>query len=173
MGNFELTGIQIPRFQKETQKKGIQKKQNWTSEDVNNPVYSKKKPLSIEKQEEIFIKDRQKQGAAYFDKAAQIGFGIARLHPTYGTAMNLIDISNNLKDAKEGKDTFIDYFINLGGLLGKGTYNLGTEERTKFKNVVQRARAKLGNPVLKAMGIMLGFPDYILDAKNLYNTITK
>lgn len=173
MSNFELTGIQIPKFQKGTQKKGVQKKQSWTSEDVNNPVYSKKKPLSIEKQEEIFIKDKQKQGAAYFDKAAQIGFGITRLHPTYGIAMNLIDISNNLKDAKEGKDTFIDYITNVGGTSAKGTYNLGANGRTTFKNVVQQARARLGNPVLQAMGIMLGFPDYILDAKNLYNTITK
>lgn len=34
--------------------------QGWTSEDIGNPVYSKKKPLSIKEQEQLFIKDMVK-----------------------------------------------------------------------------------------------------------------
>lgn len=68
-----------------------------TSEDIGNPVYSKKRPLSIKQQKQIFIKDRQIQGLKDFDKMARVAYRVARLIPgPVGLATDFIDTGNNL-----------------------------------------------------------------------------
>lgn len=138
----------------------------WTSEDIDNPVYSKKKPLSIKKQKEIYIDEPRIKSAETFDKAAKIAFDIARLHPTYGIGMNLIDAANALKN----KD-FDDYMSNVTGGMAKATYN-ASKFNPKVKFDYKKLRNKLGNSVLGGMGILMGAQDYILDAKQLYDDVS-
>ena len=74
--------------QKET---GIE--DDWTSEDIWNKAYSKKKPLSIKKQKEIFIEEPKQKGVENFKKAADLTFKLARFTPgPIGYATDIIDI---------------------------------------------------------------------------------
>ena len=74
--------------QKET---GIE--DDWTSEDIGNKAYSKKKPLSIKKQKEIFIEEPKQKGVENFKKAADLTFKLARFTPgPIGYATDIIDI---------------------------------------------------------------------------------
>ena len=171
MNNQKVGGIKIPRFQSGTRKEGVQKRQTWTSEDIDNPVYSKKKPLSIKEQKQIFIKDRQEQGARNFDKGMRIGFGVARLHPTYGIGMNIVDMIDATK-----RGDFPDYVSNMFGATGKVTTKLGnhTANPTPSKNPRVNFRNKRAKPMglpLKGLGYIMSAQDYINDAVDLYNTI--
>lgn len=138
----------------------------WTNEDIDNSVYSKKKPLSIKKQKEIYIDEPRIKSAETFDKAAQIAFDIARLHPTYGIGMNLIDATNDLKN----KD-FNNYMSNVTGGIAKATYNASKYTPVSTFNY-KKLRNKLGNSILGSIGILMGAQDYISDAKQLYDDVS-
>lgn len=171
MENFKPVGIYIDKYQIGTGKNGIQSHKEWTSEDVDNPVYSKKRPLSIKQQEQIFIKDRQEQGAKDFDKGARIGLGLIRLHPTYGIAMNIVDMI----EAGKNKNSS-DYLSNMLGGMGKsvnqlGNYTASPTPTTDKRKVFRDKRAKPMGLPLKGLGYMMSAQDYINDALDLYNTI--
>lgn len=135
--------------------------QGWTSEDIGNPVYSKKKPLSIKEQEQLFIKDRQIQGLKNFDKMAKIGYGIARLVPgPIGTVTNIIDMVKGNGDTGDilaasnpAIETATDYKAKKSGLL----------------------RKPWGKDILRFSKVLQVYPikafDTILDATQLYDTI--
>lgn len=135
--------------------------QGWTSEDIGNPVYSKKKPLSIKEQEQLFIKDRQIQGLKNFDKMAKIGYGIARLVPgPIGTATNIIDM------VKGNGDT--------GDILAAGNPAIETAADYKAKKS-GLLRKPWGKDILRFSKVLQVYPikafDTILDATQLYDTI--
>ena len=68
-------------------------KADFSSEDIDNKVYSKKKPLSIKKQKEIFIEEPKQKGVENFKKAADLTFKLARFTPgPIGYATDIIDI---------------------------------------------------------------------------------
>lgn len=135
--------------------------QGWTSEDIGNPVYSKKKPLSIKEQEQLFIKDRQIQGLKNFDKMAKIGYGIARLVPgPIGTVTNIIDM------VKGNGDT--------GDILAAGNPAIETAADYKAKKS-GLLRKPWGKDILRFSKVLQVYPikafDTILDATQLYDTI--
>lgn len=135
--------------------------EGWTSEDIDNPVYSKKKPLSIKEQRKIFIEDRQKQGLENFDKGMKIAYAAARLAPgPIGTATNIIDLVKG--DGETGDilaagnplvEGIVDYRAKTSGLLNK----------------------PWGKDILKFSKSLQIYPikvfDTIQDAVQLYNTI--
>lgn len=145
----------------------------WTSEDIGNPVYSKKKPLSIKQQEQIFIKDRQEQGLKNFDKAAKIAYGIARLVPgPIGLATDFIDTGNNLYNIfKNGNGD-----ITVDAL--RAVVNPISRKLTKTKKFLD-ATEKYGSDIVDDMGDMLfkglkhtvNVTDQVQDAKELYNGV--
>lgn len=168
MKNLEKIGTKIQFFQIGTGTKGIQATNSWTSEDINNPVYSKKKPLSIEQQKQVFIKDRQNQGAKHFDKGMRIGFGLLRLHPTLGIGMNLIDMVKAGKNKDEKS-----YVSNSLGAASKSTY---AASKIPFRGTARAARPinrAFGRGFLGGAGILMGAQDYYDDIKSLYNTINE
>lgn len=135
--------------------------QGWTSEDIGNPVYSKKKPLSIKEQEQLFIKDRQIQGLKNFDKMAKIGYGIARLVPgPIGTVTNIIDM------VKGNGDT--------GDILAAGNPAIETAADYKAKKS-GLLRKPWGKDILRFSKVLQVYPikafDTISDATQLYDTI--
>lgn len=135
--------------------------EGWTSEDIDNPVYSKKKPLSIKEQRKIFIEDRQKQGLENFDKGMKAAYAVARLAPgPIGTATNIIDLVKG--DGETGDilaagnplvEGIVDYRAKTSGLLNK----------------------PWGKDILKFSKSLQIYPikvfDTIQDAVQLYNTI--
>ena len=131
---------------------------NWTSEDIDNRVYSKKKPLSIKEQKEIFIDAPRNDGIKAFKKGAQLVGDVARLHPVYGIGMNFIDMA----EAAKNKDV-PSYFSNTGGAMAKGTYELGKRSATRGITGKNLARG------IKGVGILIGAQDYVSDIKKLYN----
>lgn len=145
----------------------------WTSEDIGNPVYSKKKPLSIKQQEQIFIKDRQEQGLKNFDKAAKIAYGVARLVPgPIGLATDFIDTGNNLYNIfKNGNGD-----ITVDAL--RAVVNPISRKLTKTKKFLD-ATEKYGADIVDDMGDMLfkglkhtvNVTDQVQDAKELYNGV--
>ena len=145
----------------------------WTSEDIGNPVYSKKKPLSIKQQEQIFIKDRQEQGLKNFDKAAKIAYGVARLVPgPIGLATDFIDAGNNL----------YNIFKNRNGNITLDTLraivNPISRKLTKTKKLLD-ATEKYGADIVNDMSDILfkGLKhtvngiDQVQDAEELYNEV--
>ena len=73
--------------------KYMRQESDFLSEDIDNKVYSKKKPLSIKKQKEIFIEEPKQKGVENFKKAADLTFKLARFTPgPIGYATDIIDI---------------------------------------------------------------------------------
>ena len=131
--------------------------EGWTSEDIDNPVYSKKKPLSIKEQRKIFIEDRQKQGLENFDKGMKAAYAVARPGPI-GTATNIIDLVKGetgdiLAAGNPLVEGIVDYRAKTSGLLNK----------------------PWGKDILKFSKSLQIYPikvfDTIQDAVQLYNTI--
>lgn len=157
----------------------------WTSEDIGNPVYSKKKPLSIKQQEQIFIKDRQEQGLKNFDKAAKIAYGVARLVPGYvGAATSLIDFGKGIYDIYKNNNTSES---NTPDVVTEGTAStigniyksLGDEsnlgKKTRYRGANRKKVIKtIGQSDLlfyKTLGNLSVLPDKLIDTYQLYNTV--
>lgn len=159
--------------------------QGWTSEDIGNPAYSKKKPLPIKEQEQLFIKDRQVQGLKNFDKMTKIGYGIARLVPgPIGTATSLIDVGKGIYDMYNDTDRSSSNATDivtegLGTTFGNGYEYLGNDSRIgSYVTTRDLHRKRVTRPVTKSdvllyksLGKFLKFPDKIMDAYQLYDTV--
>lgn len=135
--------------------------EGWTSEDIDNPVYSKKKPLSIKEQRKIFIEDRQKQGLENFDKGMKAAYAVARLAPgPLGIATNIIDL---VKGNGETGD-----ILAAGNPLVEGI----VDYRAKTSGLLNKP---WGKDILKFSKSLQIYPikvfDTIQDAVQLYNTI--
>lgn len=133
----------------------------WTSEDIDNPVYSKKKPLSIKEQKKIFIEDRQKQGLEHFDKGMKTAYAVARLAPgPIGTATNIIDLVKG--DGETGD------MLAAGNPLVEGI----TDYRAKTSGLLNKP---WGKDILNFSKVFQIYPikalDTIQDAVQLYNTV--
>lgn len=63
----------------------------WTSEDIDNPVYSKKKPLSIKDQEELLIKSKQLQGLQNLQNIGNYAYDAAGFTPLFGDILSVYD----------------------------------------------------------------------------------
>lgn len=147
-----------------TMKKGgiIPKGQEgWISEDIDNPVYSKKKPLSIKEQKKIFIEDRQKQGLRNFDEGMKIAYAAARLVPgPIGTATNIIDLvksDGETGDILAASNPLVESMVN---------------HRAKTSGLLNKP---WGKDILKFSKVFQIYPikafDAIQDAVQLYNTV--
>lgn len=136
--------------------------EGWTSEDIDNPVYSKKKPLSIKEQKKIFIEDRQKQGLRNFDKGMKIAYAAARLVPgPIGTATNIIDLVKGngetgdiLATGSPLVESMANHSAKTSGLLNKPW----GKDMLKFSKVFQIYPIKVF--------------DTIQDVGQLYNTVS-
>lgn len=136
--------------------------EGWTSEDIDNPVYSKKKPLSIKEQKKIFIEDRQKQGLRNFDKGMKIAYAAARLVPgPIGTATNIIDLVKG--DGETGD------ILATGNPLVESMVN----HRAKTSGLLNKP---WGKDILKFSKVFQIYPikvfDTIQDVGQLYNTVS-
>lgn len=135
--------------------------EGWTSEDIDNPVYSKKKPLPIKEQKKIFIEDKQKQGLKNFDKGMKAAYAVARLAPgPLGIATNIIDLVKGngetgdiLAAGNPLVEGIVDYRAKTSGLLNKPW----------GKDILKFSKALQIYPI-KAL-------DTVQDAAQLYNTI--
>lgn len=135
--------------------------EGWTSEDIDNPVYSKKKPLPIKEQKKIFIEDKQKQGLKNFDKGMKAAYAVARLAPgPLGIATNIIDLVKGngetgdiLAAGNPLVEGIVDYRAKTSGLLNKPW----------GKDILKFSKALQIYPI-KAF-------DTVQDAAQLYNTI--
>lgn len=136
--------------------------EGWTSEDIDNLVYSKKKPLSIKEQKKIFIEDRQKQGLRNFDKGMKIAYAAARLVPgPIGTATNIIDLVKG--DGETGD------ILATGNPLVESMVN----HRAKTSGLLNKP---WGKDILKFSKVFQIYPikvfDTIQDVGQLYNTVS-
>lgn len=152
-----------PWFQRVAQSfKPAKGQEGWTSEDIDNPVYSKKKPLSIKEQKKIFIEDRQKQGLRNFDKGMKIAYAAARLVPgPIGTATNIIDLVKG--DGETGD------ILATGNPLVESMVN----HRAKTSGLLNKP---WGKDILKFSKVFQIYPikvfDTIQDVGQLYNTVS-
>lgn len=138
----------------------------WTSEDIGNPVYSKKITKPIVEQEKLFIKNPQESSIKRFNKLANVGFGVARLFPTTGLVMNVIDAIEAINNKDEAS-----YASNVGGGTSKMIYKAG---KIPLRDVTPgRIHSRnLGKSILGKAGILLGAQDAVADINDLYKTIT-
>lgn len=73
----------------------------WTPEDVDNPVYSKKKPMTIQEQREYYIEQPKRDGLRRFDRMMRTGYDVMRLMPgPFGYVTNVTDLINELRENK-------------------------------------------------------------------------
>ena len=143
---------------------GIIKAQDeWTSEDIGNPVYKKNwSPKKDKEALEKLKKKRQSQGVQNFDKMARIGYATARLVPgPVGWTTNIIDLVNEnagsgdiLATGEPGVNSLANYKAKTSGLLNK----------------------PWGKDLLKFSKMFQVYPirafDAVFDAKQLYDEIT-
>lgn len=134
----------------------------WSSEDIGNPVYSKKKPLSDKEARKILIEDRQKRGAQYFNKGAHMLYGGARLVPgVLGSITDIIDFGWDNADLGDKANITSTALNQLGKTMG------GIISEESLKNAILNQKSIFPSKLIKGIkGI-----DFVSDAKQLYNTI--
>ena len=120
---------------------------NVSSEDINNPVYSKKKPLPIKEQKKVYIDEPRQKGGKQFEKMGKVAYATARLVPGLtGTVTNIIDVINSKAEEEalrasdpRGVNTPIPFSVNdatdavnlTRGVLGK-VINTSTQHSTNY-----------------------------------------
>ena len=130
-------------------------KADFSSEDIDNKVYSKKKPLSIKKQKEIFIYKPRMDSAESFRKLGDFSYKAARFAPgPIGTATNIIDMFNG---DQSGTGAII------GSLLGKYGKRLSATD-----DLVEEMISKIFNGMNGAIKTY----DFVDDSKQLINNNT-
>lgn len=137
-----------------------------SSEDIDNPAYSKKTPMSIKDQEKLIIEDARTKGLRNFEKATIAGKAIANAHPIAGTALDLIDMAENIKNKNYTSAT-----INATGVVGKAS-----EAGISNSNITPKtARSKfIGKRILGGIsGSILALPDVIKDTKDAIEDFNK
>lgn len=166
MFNFK-NGGNIKRFQ--------QGGYYYSTEDLNNPVYSKKSPKSIKEQEHIYIKQSQNNGLKYFEKASILGKALLSAHPITEPVMDLIDIAEASKTNNNQ-----EMFFNGTGLAGKVSSNVAERSQRNWlntgKKILARSRGISPSMFGGILGSMVSFPDIINDgvqAVNDFNNVDK
>lgn len=169
MINFGINQVGVYKYQQGTPKGGFSYSSDWTSEDLNPSGYKKQMP--IEKQKELIIDKRQKQGLKNFDKGMRILWGVARLHPATALGTDIIDTYTSFKN----KD-FNEYATNVYAGGARGFDVVGKSEikpQSQYRNKVKYHRAKAGKALGFGLGKLFAIPDMIDDTIDLYNTITE
>ena len=135
--------------------KYMRQEADFSSEDIDNKVYSKKKPLSIKKQKEIFIYKPRMDSAESFRKLGDFSYKAARFAPgPIGTATNIIDMFNG---DQSGTGAII------GSLLGKYGKRLSAAD-----DLAEEMISKIFNGMNGAIKTY----DFVDDSKQLINNNT-
>jgi hypothetical protein len=97
----------MPEKKKKKRIEGYYSDPDWTSEDMGNPVYSKRRQLSDKEARKLIIEDPRLRAGQRFNKGAQILYGSARLVPgTVGLTTDILDTAYGWYTKKPEENIF-------------------------------------------------------------------